>query len=470
MDVALPVSPARLRTRLAAVALAVAAMAAVPAPGAVWDRPAGAQETIVIDDPRLDPSLAGVQVVGDGYQKSLAAYGAPPRPASPTPRTASPGHRGGRRPQTGERDRLNAEIDQARPTGATAGAAGARGTPGSLRAVAVATYVQGRDTTADALLGGAEEAATAGPPGRDGERRDRASHPSRSARRRRRHRRHRPHHRGRHRRRSPTSRRAPPRPRPSATTPRPRSTPLRTSTAGARRTPRRLAPRRRRGRQRPPARRPRRLRQGRRRGWRFERPECGLRWTGLAGIGKVESGHGTYGGSRLSATGDTSQPIIGIPLDGSAGTAAIGDTDGGELDGDPTTDRAVGPMQFIPGSWRSLGRDGNGDGRADPSNIYDAALAAAGLLCRAVGIRPRHRRRALPGRARPTTTRRATRASWCAPRTPMRRQESQLIPPPPPTTTTTVEAPAPVAPGPPRRLRRRRGPGGAAVPASPAEP
>jgi membrane-bound lytic murein transglycosylase B len=39
-------------------------------------------------------------------------------------------------------------------------------------------------------------------------------------------------------------------------------------------------------------------------------------------------------------------------------------------------------MQFIPTSWRSLGRDGNGDGQANPQNMYDAALAAAGLLCR----------------------------------------------------------------------------------------
>ena len=42
-------------------------------------------------------------------------------------------------------------------------------------------------------------------------------------------------------------------------------------------------------------------------------------------------------------------------------------------------------MQFLPSSWRVFGRDGNGDGRRDPNNIYDAALAAAALLCRAGG-------------------------------------------------------------------------------------
>jgi membrane-bound lytic murein transglycosylase B len=113
-----------------------------------------------------------------------------------------------------------------------------------------------------------------------------------------------------------------------------------------------------------------------------ERPQCALRWTALAGVGRTESGHGTFGGAVVQADGAVTRPIIGIPLDGSNGTAVITDSDGGELDGDPVFDRAVGPMQFIPTSWRALGRDGNGDRRADPQNLYDAALAAAALLCR----------------------------------------------------------------------------------------
>ena len=116
-----------------------------------------------------------------------------------------------------------------------------------------------------------------------------------------------------------------------------------------------------------------------------ERPECGLRWWGLAGIGRVESRHATFTGTRPGPDGVTLRQIIGIPLDGTNNTALVPDTDGGALDGDIFVDRAVGPMQFIPGTWRSLGRDATGDGRADPHNIYDAALSAAGLLCRAGG-------------------------------------------------------------------------------------
>ncbi len=78
-----------------------------------------------------------------------------------------------------------------------------------------------------------------------------------------------------------------------------------------------------------------------------------------------------------------SPPIIGIALDG-ATTALITDTDAGAIDGDAEFDRAVGPLQFIPGSWANWYVDASGDGVADPHNIDDAALAAANYLCRAV--------------------------------------------------------------------------------------
>jgi membrane-bound lytic murein transglycosylase B len=116
-----------------------------------------------------------------------------------------------------------------------------------------------------------------------------------------------------------------------------------------------------------------------------EMPGCRIPWWLLAGIGRVESGHGTFSTSVLDAAGTTSPPIIGIPLNGGNSTAVITDTDGGALDGDPIHDRAVGPMQFIPSTWARYAADGNGDGVADPQNLYDAAHAAAVYLCTAGG-------------------------------------------------------------------------------------
>ena len=112
---------------------------------------------------------------------------------------------------------------------------------------------------------------------------------------------------------------------------------------------------------------------------------CGIPWSLLAGIGRVESRHGTYGGATVSELGEVSPRIIGIRLDGTNNTMMIADSDGGKYDNDPSIDRAVGPMQFIPSTWRTSGADGNADGQADPHNLYDAAAGAAGYLCKASG-------------------------------------------------------------------------------------
>lgn len=110
-----------------------------------------------------------------------------------------------------------------------------------------------------------------------------------------------------------------------------------------------------------------------------EQPGCEMDWTVLAGIGQVESNQGR---GKFDVHGNTIGRILGPRLDGSLpGTAVITDTDGGRFDGDPEFDRAVGPVQFIPSTWKLLGRDGNADGVADPNNIYDGALSAATLLC-----------------------------------------------------------------------------------------
>jgi membrane-bound lytic murein transglycosylase B len=110
-------------------------------------------------------------------------------------------------------------------------------------------------------------------------------------------------------------------------------------------------------------------------------PSCGLSWGLLAGIGRIESDHGRYGGAVLADNGISTPRILGLPLNGTGAVSAIADTDHGTLDGDKKWDRAVGPMQFIPSTWAMVGVDGDGDGQRNPHDIDDAALAAAAYLC-----------------------------------------------------------------------------------------
>ncbi len=113
--------------------------------------------------------------------------------------------------------------------------------------------------------------------------------------------------------------------------------------------------------------------------------ECGIDWTVLAAIGRVETDHGRHAGSRLGADGISKPLIRGVALTGKGPVAQIRDTDGGRLDGDKKWDRAVGPMQFLPSTWGYAGVDADGDGVRSPDNINDAALGAAVYLCAAPG-------------------------------------------------------------------------------------
>jgi hypothetical protein len=114
-------------------------------------------------------------------------------------------------------------------------------------------------------------------------------------------------------------------------------------------------------------------------------PTCRLDWALVAAIGRVESNHARFGGNQLDSSGVAQPGIIGIALDGSNGTARITDSDNGLLDRDTTYDRAVGPMQFIPSTWRSAGADADGDGVKNPQDMADAATSSAIYLCSGPG-------------------------------------------------------------------------------------
>ncbi|WP_310529726.1 lytic transglycosylase domain-containing protein [Nocardioides sp.] len=108
---------------------------------------------------------------------------------------------------------------------------------------------------------------------------------------------------------------------------------------------------------------------------------CRIGWTTLAGIGWVESQHGTIGDRVLGEDGRSSEPILGPSLDGGAYAAVPATRESTRWHGDPDWDHAVGPMQFIPSTWRTWHTDGDGDGVADPNDIDDASLATARYLC-----------------------------------------------------------------------------------------
>lgn len=116
-----------------------------------------------------------------------------------------------------------------------------------------------------------------------------------------------------------------------------------------------------------------------------ENPECAIPLDYLAAFGKIESQHGAAGGGVIQESGDVLPKVLGPPLNGGPfgdhTLAVIRDTDNGEWDSDTVWDRAVGPMQFIPTTWRAMARDGNDDGLTDPHNFFDATYGAAIYLC-----------------------------------------------------------------------------------------
>jgi membrane-bound lytic murein transglycosylase B len=112
---------------------------------------------------------------------------------------------------------------------------------------------------------------------------------------------------------------------------------------------------------------------------------CHLGWELLAALGAVESDHGRFGRNVLSPDGVSIPGVFGPRLDGSGHASVVPDTDAGQLDGDPSFDRAIGPMQFLPATWTAVKVDGDGDGLRNPQDVDDAALAAAIYLCSGSG-------------------------------------------------------------------------------------
>lgn len=106
-------------------------------------------------------------------------------------------------------------------------------------------------------------------------------------------------------------------------------------------------------------------------------PACGISWNLLAGIGRIESMHAN--GGATDARGTALQPIYGPVLDGSlpGNEVIVASSSPGRV----VYARAMGPMQFLPGTWSHYAADGDGDGKADPQNLYDSTLAAARYLC-----------------------------------------------------------------------------------------
>lgn len=109
----------------------------------------------------------------------------------------------------------------------------------------------------------------------------------------------------------------------------------------------------------------------------------GLRWQLLAGIGAVESGHGTTGGATVDPDSGEAKPwIFGPPLDGSPGVQAL--PVGRWLGWFGLTgpwQQTVGPMQFLPGTFATWAVDQDANGVSNPHDIDDAVATAANYLC-----------------------------------------------------------------------------------------
>jgi hypothetical protein len=112
-------------------------------------------------------------------------------------------------------------------------------------------------------------------------------------------------------------------------------------------------------------------------------PECHLTPELLAAVGRVESDHGRYAAWRLGPRARMFPALVGSPMSARAQATAspLADTDGGVFDHDAAADHPLGPLQILPGAWRQVAVDGDGDGLRSPDDLDDAALGLAIELC-----------------------------------------------------------------------------------------
>ncbi len=106
-------------------------------------------------------------------------------------------------------------------------------------------------------------------------------------------------------------------------------------------------------------------------------PGCGVSWNLLAGIGRLESMHATA--VRLTPAAPRYDPSYGPALDGTARQRG----DHPKQRRHAYQRRPRDGADAVPlGTWARYASDGDGDGVADPQDLYDSTLAAARVCIR----------------------------------------------------------------------------------------
>lgn len=112
----------------------------------------------------------------------------------------------------------------------------------------------------------------------------------------------------------------------------------------------------------------------------------GLPWTVLAAIARIGTTDDTMDEVGIQPGDLTVPQAVGPGVDGTGG--AQRSPASGQIDADPSRERAVGPMQLSPEAWADYGLDSSGDGRADPHDPVDAAHTAAVICAPTVATTP----------------------------------------------------------------------------------